>query len=524
MKPFYINEAHERFFDYSENIELYKANAYRVWGLSEKDYFKTFHRDNNKSYINFNFIKLYTEKMTDLILSKGIYIETENQQLNQWLNDWIEENNYIKLQSKKVQFGMVLGDSPVKISTRTNDRADVEVKADYINPDKWYIISDERNINIVKGQAICHDYTINKKIYHLVEEHYTGRIIYKFFTEIGRKWEQVNIEDYEIIQNSFEGMEYTVDGLDYIVATDTFYSTIINYQNETAFDSVYGDSDFDLGLKSIMYNINDTITGIHATNAMTRDPLYSVPAGTIKGILDARKQQRVKKTDGSIITTNPYKRFTDDIDTAINTNNNEQIDMLFAREYLSELLYKSRAIEKSIDGQSLEVVEHNPQMQNSFDELKKLQTMLYQVSSVSPILIDPEYQVGRLSGTAIRNLAIATLKKASRKTKELIKSIQQELYTIQELAINANLDIPVTQAIMPTIEINDGLGSDPSDDIIWLEKAIKLGLIGEVDAIATLRDLSSTEAEKKLKEIESQKEKTPTEKEFDNNVNTQELI
>jgi hypothetical protein len=518
MTPSYIDTASDRHFEYEENIELYKAKAYRVWGINQKDYFKTFHKDNNKSYINFNFIKLYAEKMTDLILGKGIYVETNNKALNEWLANWMEENDYLNLQSKKVEFGIVLGDSPVKISTRTNDRGEVEVKADYINPDKWYIISDERNINIIKGYAICHEYTIDKKTYYLIEEHYTGRIAYKLFIHRGKKWEQITIDSVELIQVSFESMEYTIEGLDYVVITDTFYPTITNYKNNNSFDSSYGSSDYDLGTKSIMYNINDTITGVHATNSMTRDPLYSVPSGTIKGILDARKQQRAKKTDGSIKTTNPYKRFSEDVDSAINNSNNEQIDMLFAREYLSELLYKSRAIEKSADGQSIDVVEHNPQMQNSFDELKKLFNMLYLVLSISPILIDPDYQGGQLSGTAIRNLSIATIKKASRKTKNLIKSIQKELYTIQELAINANLKIPVREPVMPTIEISDGLGSDPADDIVWLEKAIKLGLIDKVDAIATLRDLSSSEAEKKAFELDIPPE--PTVNTLDNELNT----
>jgi hypothetical protein len=521
MKPTYIDEAHERFFDYQENIELYKAKAFHRWGLNQKDYFKTFHKDNNKSYINFNFIKLFAEKMTDLILSKGFYIKTNNKDLNQWLNDWIEANDYLNLQSKKLQFGFILGDSPVKISTRKNQRGEFEVKADYINPDKWYIIADERNINIEKGQAIVHEYTIDKQTYYLVEEHYCGKIVYKLFKQDSKNWVQLDIETNKIFLSVFEGLKHTIDGADYVVETGTFYPTLINYQNDMSFDSVYGSSDFDLGTKSLMYNINDTITGVHATNSMTRDPLYSVPNGTIKGILDARKQQRVKKTDGSILTQNPYKTFTADINNAINSNRNDQIDMLFAREYLSELLYKSRAVEKSVDGQSLEVVEHNPQMQNSFDELKKLELMLYQVTSISPVLIDPEYQSGNLSGTAIRNLAIATLKKASRKAKNLIKSMQKELWTIQELAISANLNIPVSKPELVTIEINDGLGNDPSDDILWIEKAVNLGLINRTDSIAILRDLSSSEAKQKALELEVLE--PVSQKLLDNNADNQDI-
>lgn len=514
MQPKYIDKSHERFLDYEENLELYKAKAYYQWGLGEQDYFKTFHRKNNKSYINYNFIKLYAEKMTDLILGKGFFIESDNEALNLWLNNWMEQNDYLDLQVKKVQFGIVFGDSPVKISTRPNPKGELEVKADYINPDKWYIIADDRNVNIEYGQALVHEFTIDKKTYYLVEEHYSEQIVYKLFAESGKDWVQLEIASYPNFEVMFDGVEKTIDGLDYVVITDTFYPTLINYKNEVSFDSVYSVSDFDLGTKSILYNINDTITGIHATNSLTRDPLYSVPNGTIKGILDARKSQRSKKTDGSIKTTNPYKNFTNDIDNAINGNGNEQIDMLFAREYLSDLLFKSRAVEKSVDGQGLEVVEHNPQMQNSFEEMKKLQMMLYQILSISPILIDPETQTGALSGTAIRSLAIATIKKASRKAKQLIKSMQKELWTIQELAINANLDIPVSQPEMVTIEISDGLGSDPGDDIIWIEKAINLGLISKVDSIAILRDLSSFEAETKAKELET------VANTLDNNIDT----
>jgi hypothetical protein len=255
------------------------------------------------------------------------------------------------------------------------------------------------------------------------------------------------------------------------------------------------------------------LTGIHATNSLTRDPLYSVPNGTIAGILDARKSQRAKKTDGSIKTANPYKNFSDDIDQSINNKGNEQVEMLYAREYLSELLYKSRAVEKSVDGQGLEVVEHNPQMQNSFEELKELKSTLYQLTSISPILIDSDSNTGQLSGTAIKNLAIATLKKASRKAKQLIKSIQKELWTIQELAIQANLEIPVSKAQLVTVEISDGLGSEPADDIDWIERAYNLGLINKEDAIAILRDLPSEEAKKKAQEIELQ------EPNLDNNSN-----
>jgi hypothetical protein len=515
MQPNYIDKANERFFEYEENIELYKAKAYYQWGLGEMDYFKTFHRKNNKSYINYNFIRLYAEKMTDLILGKGVYVRTENDELNQWLSDWIEDNDYLDLQNKKVKFGIILGDSPVKLTTRMNGRGDLEVKADYINPDKWYVIYNERNVNIIEGYAIVHEFTIDKQTYYLVEEHYPNTIIYKLFIEDSKDWRQLEIALFPIFQEMFEGQEYSINGLNYVQETGTFYPTICNYKNELSFDDVYSVSDFDLGTKSILYNINDTITGIHATNSLTRDPLYSVPNGTIKGILDARKQQRAKRTDGSIKTQNPYKTFTDDIDTALNNNKNEQLDMLFAREYLSELIYKSKAMEKSVDGQGIDVVEHNPQMQNSFEEMRKLQMMLYQVLSISPILIDPEMQTGALSGTAIRNLAIATIKKASRKAKQLIKSMQKELYTVQELAIKANIDIPVSQPFNVTVEIADGLGTDPQDDILWIEKALNLGLISKQDSIAILRDLSSMEAETKYLELESMEIEEP--EQLDNN-------
>lgn len=515
MKPKYIDKAHERFYEYEENIQLYKAKAYYQWGLGEMDYFKTFHRKNNKTYINYNFFKLYAQSMADLILGKGIYVKTDNSRLNQWLSDWIEENDYLDLQDKKVQFGVLLGDSPVKISTRADARGDLQVKADYINPDKFYIIYNERNVNIVEGYAIVHEFTIEKKTYYLVEEHFAGKIVYKLFIEEGKDWRQLEIKLFPIFQEIFAGQEYSINGLDYEQETNSYYPTIINYKNDESFDDVYSPSDFDLGTKSILYNINDTITGIHATNAMTRDPLYSVPSGTIKGILDARKQQRAKKIDGSIKTQNPYKTFTDDIDQAINTGKNEQLDMLFAREYLSELLYKSRAVEKSANGQGIEVVEHNPQMQNSFEEMRKLQKMLYQVLSISPILIDPEFKTGVLSGTALRNLAIATVKKTSRKAKKLIKSIQKELYTVQELAINANIPIPVSEALPVTVELADGLGTDPQDDIGWIEKALNLGIISKQDAIAILRDLSSAEAQRKYLELQSEEEKEN--KKLDNN-------
>ena len=508
-KPSYLDTSHDRFDIYEENRDLLNGVAFNVWGLGEKDYFKFFHKNNPLSYINYNFIRLYTDKITDLILSKGIHITTNDKEVDKWIQDWVEETDYVeKTQAKKIRFGSIFGDSPTKQYTRLSWEGNIQICVDYINPDKFYPIVNEWNKNIIEGYALLFKREIEdtSKYAYLVEEYRPQTIRYKAFVENGNDWMQVSPLDY--FSGVFEGVEYEVEGEDFLVQTGCTFPLIANYQNQASLDSEFGEPDFDLAVKSLLYNINDTLTGIHSTNSMTRDPLYAVPNGTVKGILDARNQDKVKKTGGAIKTNNPYKQFSDSVNNAVNTGGQKNMDVLMAREYMNDFIYKSKVIEKSSDGQSIDVVQHNPMMDNSFSELKKLESLLYQVMSVSPVLIDSDFRAGALSGAALRNLAVATIKKVSRKAKNLAKSIKQEMWTVQELAIAAGDSLeypfPNSEPLVVTVEISDGFATDPADDILWLEKAVQLHLINRQDAIATLRDLSSAEAEVKSEEIEKE--------------------
>lgn len=507
MKPQYIDLNHGRLNLYQENIELLKGNAFTVWGINQRDYFKHFHKNNDKTYLNYNYFKLFSNRITNLVLGKDFYVKTENEEVTKWLNDWIKETKYIKVQKKKLKLGTVLGDSPTKIVTRLDDDGKAQVYVDYLDPWMWFPIVNQWNVNIIEGHAVLYTKKIEKDTYYLVEAHYPKYIEYQAFYEKGKDWEPT---DLSIFNDLLQGVELDANNR---IETGSEYPTVVVYQNETDENPPFGTSDFDPAVKSLIYGINDTLTGIHATNGMTRDPLYSLPNGTIKSIMDARNIGKSKKTDGSIKVTNPYKDFTNDVNSAISGGTDtKNLDILFTRELLSDLLYKSRAIEKSVDGQGIDVVQHNPQMQNSFTEVDYLKGLLFETTEMSPALIDAKFQSGTLSGTALRNLAIATLKKASEKAKELAQSIRQELYIVQELAINAtDSEFPTDKALHVTVEISDGLGTDPQDEIQWVSMAMKLGLINRQDAIALLRDLNSDEAKLKADELQIESDKAKQE-------------
>jgi hypothetical protein len=484
MKPPYVDKTHHRFQAYDTLINLYEGHAYQEWAIGEKDYYKHFHKDNPLSYINYNFLKLYTEKISEIVLGKNFYVTTGNIERDRILNEWIEDNHYINLQFEKLIYGNFLGDSIVKVY-----RHDGEIKAEYIAPDHWFPIINKYNINIIEGHALVFDYKDEetKKKKYLVEEHYTGTIIYKAFND---EWDQVALSEWFSDLFQYDSYEF-----ERVVDTGATLPLISRYKNANNYNDPYGAGDFDDGALSLMYNLNDAISGIHATNNETRSPLYSLPPGSIQNILDKAKNRRAKNKNGSVKTQNPYMDFAQDVNAAVSNGGfNEQVEVLMAQEYLSQLLNKTRAIEKSSDGQGIEVVEHNPMMQNSFDELVQLESFLCQVMSISPVLIKSDFRAGALSGVALRNLANATIKKASRKAKELIRSIKDEMWVLQEL-----MDM---KPMMVSVEISDGLATEPQDDIDWIERSFNAGFISRVEAIAILRDLPGSEAEAKAKEIE----------------------
>lgn len=483
MKPAYINKNHYRFENYETLINLYEGHAFDEWGLGKRDYYKHLHKDNPLSYINYNFIKLYTEKISEIVLGKNFYVKTDNQERDVFLNKWIEENHYVNLQYQKLLYGNFLGDSLTKFYTYNG-----EVKAEYIAPNHWYPIINKYNINIIEGHALVFEYKNEKKeAIYLIEEYYPGEIIYKAFDH---EWEQQPID--LLFPDLFED---TTLEMERIISTGTTLPLVTRYKNANTYNDPFGSGDFDQASLSIMYNINDAISGIHATNNETRNPLYSLPAGTIQSILDKAKGSRRKNTGGSVKAQNPYMKFSEDINDAINNKGlGAEMEVLMAQEYLSQLLNKTRAIEKASDGQGIEVVEHNPIMENSFREVEQLEAFLYQVMSLSPVLIDSKFRAGALSGVALRNLANATIKKASRKAKELIRSIKEEMVLVQELS--------ELEALPVMVEISDGLATEPQDDIDWIARAFETGLISQEDAIAILRDLPASEARQKAKELD----------------------
>jgi hypothetical protein len=482
MKPSYLDKTHYRFANYESLINLYEGRAFEEWGIGKRDYYKHFHKDNPLSYINYNFIKLYTEKLSEIVLGKNFYVKTGKDEVDKMLNQWIEETHYVNLQFEKLLYGNFLGDSLTKMYTYNG-----EVRAEYVAPDHWFPIINKYNINIIEGHALVFEYKDEeKKVYYLVEEYYAGETKYKAYDH---EWTQVALDAWFPDLFDDENFEF-----ERTVQTGASIPLVTRYKNSNTYNDPFGSGDFDEASLSLMYNLNEVISGIHATNNQTRDPLYSLPPGTIQNILDKAKSGRRKNTDGTIKAQNPYLQFTENVDDAINNKGmGAQMEVLMAQEYLAQLLNKTRAIEKSSDGQSIEVVEHNPMMTNSFEEISQLEAFLYQVMSLSPVLIDSKFRAGALSGVALRNLANATIKKASRKAKELIRSIKEEMKLVQEL--KGLTPLPVM------VEISDGLATEPQDDIDWIARAYEIGLISQPDAIAILRDLSGSEASEKAKEI-----------------------
>lgn len=478
-KPNYIDSRHERFDDYETLITLFEGDAYSEWAVGERDYYKHYHKDNPLSFIYYNFIKLYAEKIAEIVIGKSFNISTGDLERDKILNDWIEENNYADLQEDKVIFGNILGDSPVKWR-----RENEQVFADYIPPSNWYPIVSKYNINIVEGHAFVFDHIINKKTYYLVEEYRTDSITYKAFDA---HWKEVDLNEF------FPDLLPGAEGHEFVQENPIKHNLVTVYKNAKKIRSEFSAGDFDRGSLSLVYNIAHTISGIHATNSDTRNPIYNLPNGTIQSVLDKIKSNRKANTNGKIKNNiNPFsKAYSDQVSNAIQDTPAEKA---LLREYLTEMLNNTRALEKSPDGQTIDVVEHNPRMENSFTEIKTLTSMLFQVMSIAPVLIDSEFKVGDVSGVALRNLATATLKKAAKKSKKLIKSIKSEMIILQELM---GLEpMPVT------VEIIDGLATEPQDDIQWIGVAYKLGLISKPDAIAILRDMPHVEAQKKADELD----------------------
>lgn len=509
---------HKRFDEYNENLELKKGNAFTYWGLNKTDYYKHFNPHNELTYINYNYFDLYSKRMADLVIGEGFTLTTESSEVTDWLNQWIERSNYSQSLFQRVEYGSVFGDAPAKLYTDYNSDGYLDICLDFVNPEFWYPKVNKYNPYKEPNRVDLLIQSVEVQGFgkvSLVESHRPNEIIYLAFTEGGGGktryldpmtfFEDIleDIEELELVKGvDEEGKEY--DTMMYRVQTNIPYPLVTNYKNESSYDDYFGLSDYSVAMKSIVYAINTNLTDINATNQDTRNPLYSVPNGTVKQIMDSLEASQNKNKGNDVKSTNPYKNGTtlEQIPTFLQS---QQGRVLQAKQLLSKTLREGRVLEKGANDESIEVVEHNPQMDNSFTMLKELDQKLMKVTEMSPVLFETDQSYGNLSGTALRNLAQATLKKVARKASHLKNTIKRELMLVQLLAIemgtDSNYPFPISEPVKVSIEMKDGFVQDSVEMTDSIIKQLESGLISKAEAVAKLQDITIDEAKTKLEDM-----------------------
>jgi len=121
--------------------------------------------------------------------------------------------------------------------------------------------------------------------------------------------------------------------------------------------------------------------------------------------------------------------------------------------------------------------------------------------SISEVLYNPKLTTGALSGVAYTRLMSTTINAIDNIKRKLEPFIQKVVYTMLDLANNAN--VVKVEAQMPQVKFRDGIVNDSVEDLDAVIKKVQNQLLPTVEAIKQANNITIEEAKKYEAEIQA---------------------
>ena len=165
-----------------------------------------------------------------------------------------------------------------------------------------------------------------------------------------------------------------------------------------------------------------------------------------------------------------------------------------------EMLQKMKAFEDGGRGET-------KYLTNNFDleQIRKQHEIFFNTLmselSISEVLYNPKLTTGALSGVAYTRLMSTTINAIDNIKRKLEPFIQKVVYTMLDLANNAN--VVKVEAQMPQVKFRDGIVNDSVEDLDAVIKKVQNQLLPTVEAIKQANNITIEEAKKYEAEIQA---------------------
>ena len=485
---------------YEDNKNLYLGKAYKVF---ESDPFKV--KDPNKkdeTYLQKNYFKIITDTFTNLSIYEPPIITLKKEQIK--FDEFRKNRNLDFLIKRAFQLGSMVGDCIMVLdfdfieSPSGVIENESNFKLKIIPNDLWTPVIDQysREEATVNYLSYAYDiknendksekYTVEKYFDYNEEENSTT-----IYFKVKKDGEEVEAPQ-EIIE------KFKIEELSRTFNLKLFYRFI----NEESFDSYFGLGDYTDNVKALIREINNKLELEAVVDRKTSDPNLIVPDSYFQGTTKKASEIIKSVKDIGDNQTNNYLSRLSSIES-LETQGviTQDYSSYLAKKLLNDGLKFLPVNER--DGVKPEYVESQNTIERIETSIKRLKEELVEDTSLPKALLDSEFKIGQLSGSAIQKSIQPTLFK--KKAREL-----NMIIFLQEIILNIFKE-------EPTIVFQDGITDDPKEKSDLVVSKYKNGLLSQLEAIKRANNFTDEEALEMYNQIQEEKKANETINPVDNN-------
>lgn len=440
----------EKYLFYDKLYESNHFDAFQIRG--EKSFSAHYAR---LRYINANFAGLISRVMADMLFGENLVIDVEDSR-NQDFIDGLKESNHLVTQLYESELvNSRKGDDVFIIRVGQRNTAVIDSEAEIIieqlGPEYYFPQFDNKSAKYVVNQdVIAHEFKEGGKWYIHKEIHTPGTIINEVYSY--DKDQQKTISPENPAKFGYKEQE----------ETGVKRSLVFHIPNVRDGSIFWGTSDY-RDLITLFFAINNRLTKTDNILDKHSDPILAVPSG----VLDE------------------------------NGNINKSAIGMFEMD--------------NETGQKPEYIVWNANLEAAEKQLDRLTELLMIVAEMAPDSLGLDNKNGGVaeSGRALKFKLLATIRKRNRKKIYYDQAIKDMLTVCQELSAVHGITINgkrISEPERPTIDWGTGIMRDETEEITNEIQRIDAGISTRADAIARLDNKTPDEAQKKVEEIDKERD------------------
>lgn len=502
--PSHIDFADVRLKTYEENEQLYLGEAWNIFGIKNEAYFKAYSPSNPKlGYVNFNFFELVTNTAADFI--KDMRVTWADKNLQEFFDDWKDRIGFDAKVYEAYVASSYQGDVVFKTIGTPDDVEPNNTLIDIfsVNPGIWFPNYNKNNQSLpARSHTLLTKKIVveNKKeiSYYLMETYERGQILYQAYRDKGDKEvEFINPTDIFLDELSaiLPDLQYDEINLTYTYKLPIDSLQLLEFvPNIRVSNKFFGISDYSQPIKAMCYSLNNNLTRVESVLMEFANPRLIVDESVI--------DQAIEEIQGDTTGTVAREFGLEDSTFASGRNVNSLM-----RERIRQVIFeKTRVFGMPADQtrSKPEFLTWDASLASSFEQIKNLKLNLMQQGAVAAVLIEPDAAMGQLSGAAIRRLTRLTTNKVKRKIRYMKNGLRNVLYNA--MLLDKALNNRPWEVVFPSIEFELNFEDDPAEKVELHTKKTDAGFGTKLDAIKDIDDMTDEQAQKKLDEIEKEKQ------------------